>query len=58
MVINYGRGGGVLKQEGGGRELKFYSYEKGGQKKFQTHDLLTPLRPFSYLSVRDKTRTV
>ena len=32
LVTNYGEGGGATKREGGA--LKFYPYEKGGQKKF------------------------
>ena len=33
MVTNYGEGGGGYKTGGGGH-VKFYPYEKGGQKKF------------------------
>ena len=32
LVTNYGEGG-ATKREGGGH-VKFYRYEKGGQKKF------------------------
>ena len=28
----------MCSKTGGGREFKFYSYEKGGQKKFQGHN--------------------
>ena len=33
LVTNYGEGGGGL-QNGRGGHVKFYPYEKGGQKKF------------------------
>ena len=32
LVTNYGEGGGL--QNGRGGHVKFYSYEKGGRKKF------------------------
>ena len=32
LVTNYGEGGGY--KTGGGGHVKFYPYEKGGQKKF------------------------
>ena len=34
VVTNYGEGGGGYKTGGGGGHVKFYPYEKGGQKKF------------------------
>ena len=33
LVTNYGEGGGLQNGRGGGH-VKFYPYEKGGQKKF------------------------